>query len=276
MSDMQGRIAPERLGIGAIVGDTFSILFSRFFHILLLSLLPTIAMVIAALLVIVPIAMAQSTPDKIATLGVAAVIPLFVIVFAVYFLTTALIVRLAYDARAGNPMRLGSYFGSALRAILPILGCSIVVAIGSFAAMMAVGMPGFLLGEFFSVLFAIPSVLAGLYVYASWCAVTPAIVIERAGFGALRRSMDLTRNYRWACVGAIVVMFLCLLVVLFGVGIVQLIIVSIAGQAVGTVVSVLTNGLTVGFTGIFTALLYARLREIKEGTSVEQLAEVFA
>lgn len=276
MSELQGSAAQERLGIGIIVGDTFSILFNRFFYILLLNLFPTIAMVLASVLLVVPFAMVQGTPEQFATMVVAVVIPLFVIVFAAYFLATALIVRLAYDARAGNPMRLGVYFGSAFRAIIPIVGCSVVAAISSAAVMIAVALPGILLGEIFAILLWIPAVLAGLYVYAIWCAVTPAIVIEGAGFGALRRSIELTHRYRWACVGAIVVMFLCLFVVLLGVGIVQLIVITIAGQSVGTVVGLLTNGLTTGFTGIFTALLYARLREIKEGTIVEQLAEVFA
>ena len=39
---------------------------------------------------------------------------------------------------------------------------------------------------------------------------------------------------------------------------------------------VISGAILVGFTGVFSATLYARLREIKEGTTNEDLAEVFA
>jgi hypothetical protein len=254
MTDMPIGTERQKLGVGDILGDTFTILFGNMFKVMLLSLLPIIALIALAVLLIVPFVLGGQ-PDNV--LLVIAIVAVGLMYFAALFIMTALIVRFAYDVKTGHPLRLGSYFSSTLSVLAPLLICSLVTGIA------------ILFG--FALLF-----VPGLYLMAMWICVTPAIVIEGAGLGSLSRSIELTRDYRWACVGAILLMFLCL----FGLGIVvnimEAIAKAIAGELVGGLVSIVLNGLLMAFSGIFGALVYARLREIKEGTSVEQLADVFA
>ena len=255
MTDIPLGTGKQRLGVSDILSDTFSILFGNLFKVLILSMAPIIALVALGALLAVPIFLGGGEPDTI-ILGLA-VIAIALLYFATLYIMSALIIRLAYDAKIGNPLRLGSYFSSTLSVLAPLLICSLATVITSLV--------GF---AFF--------IVPGLYLMAMWICVTPAIVIERAGLGSLSRSADLTRNYRWACAGALLLLFLCL----FGLGIVlnviEAVLTTVAGQLVSGLISLPLNGLMMAFSGIFGALVYARLREIKEGTSIEQLADVFA
>ena len=255
MTDVPLGTGKQKLGVGDILGDTFSILFGNLFQVLLLSLLPLIGLIVLAALLIVPFFVGGGEPDGI--LFVLAMVAVGLLYFATVFIMSALIVRLAYDVKTGHPLRLASYFSSTFSVLAPLLLCSLLTGIG-----MLIG---------FALLF-----VPGLYLMGMWICVTPAIVIERAGLGSLSRSADLTRDYRWACVGAILLLFLCL----FGLGIVlniiEAVLTAVAGELVAGIVSIVLNGIMMAFSGIFGALVYARLREIKEGTSVEQLADVFA
>ena len=72
---------------------------------------------------------------------------------------TALLVQLAYDAKLGRPIQLGRYVGPAMSAVVPLAILSIVTTILVMLGMM---------------LFIVP----GLWVYAVFCVLAPAIVIE--------------------------------------------------------------------------------------------------
>lgn len=253
MTDTTYNATREKLGVGEIIGDTFSIFFRRFFHIIGLSLLPAIAAFLLILLAATPLAL--TGPSDIA--GIAIIVLLGAVMICAYFFITALVVRLAYDVKAGNRMRLGNYLSSAFQVIVPLIICSLI---SSFLIMVG------------AVLFILP----GLYLMALWIGITPAIMVEKAGFGSFRRSADLTRGYRWACVGAILLMMLCNLIISFGLALVAAVIGAIAGQTIEGFIGLFTNSAALGFPAVFTALIYARLREIKDGTSVEQLAKVFA
>ena len=125
-------------------------------------------------------------------------------------------------------------------------------------------------------MFTIGGLIASVFLYTIWIAAIPSIVVENQGVSSLGRSMELTSGYRWQCLGAILVMFLCILGVSLVMGIVQVALGALLGELGAGLISLLSSGLSMALTGIFIALIYARLREIKEGTSVESLAEVFA
>jgi hypothetical protein len=252
----------ESLGVGKIIGETFSLFFSKIASIFMLVFLPTLAVVLIQYWLtptIDPDNLAAFNPEDYSVAGqiVSIIIPLVGM-----SLVSALIIRLAYDAKIGNPMRPGAYFSSAIAVIIPLVICTIVVSIAAGIAMIALIVPG-------------------LWVLAVWSCVTPAIVIENAGFGSFGRSAQLTKEYRWPCLGAMLVVILIayipffILLGLFGAfafaggGVSSLGIIFILIQAVATTIYMAAFGICI-------ALIYARLREIKEGTSVEQLAEVFA
>jgi len=260
MTDVPINTGNAPLGVGKIIGDTFSLFFGRFASVAILGIVPAILLVLLQYV----IAPGTDFSDPAALSGTEFSIGRQVIGTVLNIvgsaLVTALIIRFAYDAKIGNPIQINSYFSSALKSLVPIVICSIIVGLATGIA-------------------AIALIIPGLYVYAMWSVVTPSIVIEDAGFGALGRSFELTRNYRWPVLGTIMLMWICAIIPMAIIGG----ILGAAGAAsnIGLTTIILginavATGLVMAFFGIGVALIYARLREIKEGTSVEQLAEVFA
>ena len=94
-----------------------------------------------------------------------------------------------------------------------------------------------------------------------------------AGFGGLGRSVRLTKGYRWPIIGILVLIGICLILISLAGGTV---IALIGGSVIisASIFAVMTAMLT-GLGGIVIALIYARLREIKEGVSVDEIASVF-
>jgi len=181
-----------------------------------------------------------------------------------YGLTIGALVLLALDAKTGRSRPTMDYVVGALPLLAPLILLTIAVSI----------MVGF--GTLFLI-------LPGLWVYAVFSVFVPAIVLEGAGFGALGRSAELTKGYRWPIVGLGLVLFAVVIIVsvLFGVvlGLPLALFAPSAGQDPGFVFTLLTlivNALASavgnGFGALIITLLYARLREIKEGTTLRTLA----
>ena len=260
MTDVPVGYGRENLGVGGIVADTFSILFRRIGHIFILAFLPALFVVIVQYQLTPPVDL-ENRPDlSQQRYSLTGRLLSELVAMIGTSLITALIVRLAYDSKTGNPMRPMAYVSSVFTVIVPLVICSIAVSIAASVATLALIVPG-------------------LWVYAVWSCVTPAIVIEAAGFGSFERSADLTRNYRWPCVGVLLVVTLCAFVPLLAINSLYIFDIANSALAQGSVyILVKTAGMVVfmAASGISIALIYARLREIKEGTSVEQLADVFA
>ena len=109
-------------------------------------------------------------------------------------------------------------------------------------------------------------------------AVGATVVVERLWFAAFSRTAQLTKGYRWWIVLLLILFALAMIVVYLA----MFLVAWLVGQVGGTVAAVLLG--IVGFVGMviilgtgiaLVALLYARLREIKEGTTLESLADVF-
>ena len=169
--------------------------------------------------------------------------------------------QFSYDAKLGRPYDLGRYVRSSVSAVPVIVILTLISSI-------VIGLA------------AVVLILPGLWVYAVFSVMVPAVVIERAGFGGLARSTELTKGFRWPILGALILVGLCTGVLTFVIGFLTGYIgSSIAGSVIGTVVMVLgvsaLTAVSYGLSGIAVALIYARLREIKEGLSVDQIAAVF-
>lgn len=248
------------LGVGSIIGESFSILFGHIPKIVLIAFVPTlIGFLISGLLNGFDVAIGQQ-PQDFSNPGAGIGMALsFVINMVVYAITTALLVQLAYDAKLSRPIQIGRYISPALGAAFPLAILTIVVTI-----LFAIGL----------VLFIVP----GLWVYAVFSVIAPAIVIERAGFGGMGRSASLTKEYRWPIVGAMILAFLLVMILQF-VAMFVVGLVAAFGGTVGMIFSVILlvtiSTLGAGYLSILVSLLYARLREIKEGVSVDQIASVF-
>lgn len=274
------------LGVGRLLGESFSIFFRRIHWFTLLAFIPQI---LAGLIAVAAFGGFASYSELMSVLlgdgppaamgehvFAAAGGPLIYLLMLASLVCTlllplALSVLAAYDAKLGRPVRLGRYFAAGLAPIVPLLVCWLVVVI---------------LWIFASIFLLLP----GLWVLAVFSVVVPAIVIERAGFGGLGRSVTLTRGYRWPILGAmiLVVISASLLGIVVSVAAVaaQAALLSLltgfgaAGGVLAIVLGAVLQGLYVaisyGLPCVAIALIYARLREIKEGTGVDELTEVFA
>ncbi|RBW53455.1 hypothetical protein [Ruegeria sp. A3M17] len=246
----------ESLGVGSIVGESFSILFKNFIAVILLALAPMLlSSIIAGAMVGADVALGVADPDFSTSTSVTTWVLTIVLQIVFYALTTALLVQLAYDSKLGRPLQLGRYFSPALRAALPI---AILTTISS------------ILAGFASLALIIP----GIWVYAVFSVVAPAVVIEGAGFGGLGRSAALTKGYRWPIFGALLLVGICAGIVNFLAGVFAGVLADVGSWAMIVGFSIIA-ALSAGLTGISIALIYARLREIKEGVTVDQIASVF-
>lgn len=250
------------LGVGTIVGDSFSILMRHFLSVVILAIIPTlIGLVMSGILTGWDVALGIREP---AFTSGADVIPFGLSIIGqlvTYGVTTALLVQMAYDAKLQRPLTLGRYIGPAMGAALPIAILAIVSGI-----LMVIGL--------------VALVVPGLWIYAVFSVMPAAVVIEKVGFGGLGRSAALTKEYRWPILGAVILIgiinFVITFVAMFVVG---LLFASTGAGAGGVIIGVLVlaaiTAIGFGLSSIAIALIYARLREIKEGASVRDIAAVF-
>ncbi len=262
MADQNATGAGASLGVGGIISESFSILFGNLLKVIFIAFIPMF------------LTLAFAGPDQTSTnfdLGVSgnigitgavsAAVLVVLLVIAFYSLITAVLVQLAYDVKLDRSGSIATYFARALSAIIPIT----ILAIAS-GILMVIGF--------------IFLVVPGLWIYAVFYVFAAVAVIERAGFGSLGRSAELTKEYRWPIVGLVLV-----------VGIIASIIQNIAeymmpvltsafgGETLGWIIAIIVSSaigaIGYGLGGISVALTYARLREIKEGVSVDEIASVF-
>lgn len=264
MADANVMVEKTPFGVGGVISDTFSVFFSRFGTFFILGLIPALIVAGATYLLLGDLAIGDDDPAAFAELFAtpaglalffAATLVLPVLGFSI---STAMIVRAAYDVKLGRPTNLGAYVGPAIANIIPIVVLTLLITLLASVAMLALIVPG-------------------LYVYAMFSAAVPAIVIERAGFGALGRSAALTKNYRWSVLGAFLIMVVIAVltssVIQFGV--IDTIRNAGVTPALVLLIFAAMNGLLGGVSAVFYSMIYARLRAIKEGAGVDQLAAVF-
>jgi len=247
------------LGVGQIVGESFSLLFKRFFIFFILAFVPTLlSFIISTAYFGTGVYTGQGDPTAMlnAMTNPVGIIVMFVVPMVIYGLSTALIVCAAYDAKLGKPARLGQYFTIALARAVPITLVSIVVGI-----LAGIGM-----------LFLI---IPGLYIAAMLSVAVVTVVLESQWFGSLGRSMQLTKDYRWPVLGTLILLYLVILVLNLILGLFAVFLFT-ASPVIGIVVYSVFGSVGSALLAIGFVLIYARLREIKEGVSVDTLAEVFS
>lgn len=249
------------LGVGSIISESFSILFANFVKVLILGFVGAFAGYLIELVLV-----GSNTGDPFGgSVNTAAIVTAtivsVVLSVVIYSFTTALLVQLAYDSKLGRSRGMSDYFGPAIAALPALVVLGIVAGLATMVGALAL-------------------IIGAIWVYAVFSVMAPAILIEKAGFQGLTRSAELTKEYRWPIVGALIILGIISwlvqmvaglatagLLIAFGTGFVGLIV-------AGIIVSLLL-GLTYGLSGISVALIYARLRQIKEGVGVDEIAQVF-
>jgi len=247
-------------GVGSRIGETFSIFFSRFGVFAVIGIAVGLLMQLPNFLILGPTAFDPTAPDPNAQL--VAQNPVLFMVAAVlvplllYSIMTGMLVAAAYDAKAGRSAGVGSYVGAALKNLLPLIGTAIVAWL--------------LIGVGFALL-----VIPGIWLLGVFSVIVPAIMVEGAGFGALKRSAQLTKEYRWPIIGFMIVIYLIFYAASFAIGILGAL-VAADMPMVFLVLQGVAGGITAAIASIAVAVAYARLREIKDGVGFADLADVFA
>ena len=186
------------LGVGRIIGDTFSVLFRKLPIVLVLGFIPALIELMLGNLIT-----GASVGGDLETFS--QILAVVLLSWTISGIVTAAIVQMSYDARLSRPMNLGRYIAATIRNLPAIVVLSVAASLLSTL--------GFAL-----------LILPGLWIYAVYSVTVPAIVIEGSGFRALGRSAELTRSYRWP-------VFLALALILLFVILISFVFVSVAPLA---------------------------------------------
>ncbi|WP_421789029.1 hypothetical protein [Hyphobacterium sp.] len=283
----------QPLDIGKVIGDVFGLYFKT---------LPVFFVIVFVPYFFFDLFLNQSLQrtiqDSIATgefealsFGItiaAAVIP-FILGFV--FLQ-AVMIYMAVSMRMGQGYALGRAIAAALRGLIPIIGITLLFLLIVFAIYGAIFGMIWTNPDLVWLLFAIvPAfMVVALIVAAMFYVYMPAIVFENAGFGALGRSLELTRGYRGAIIGQMILLFFILLMVSMVLGLiigavsVAFLAQNLDGMSQSTefvlpwwysLINAGVNGLSLPISLIPPAIVYTRLREIKEGGEADILRTVF-
>jgi hypothetical protein len=188
------------------------------------------------------------------------------------------ITRLTVAAAAGEPVRLRAALKWGEFAIGPMLWAlgpqllMLLVTVAPAIVRLATAGKG-------AAMPAAPLIALVLWGVAALSVAISAVLLEGARYGALGRSFQLTRGYRWPIVGANLGVFV--LVALAGM------LPAMANAALGAVfsfeirvalsiVGALLGAVLTAPIYILPVLIYRRLIDIKEGGEAKALAEVFA
>jgi hypothetical protein len=172
------------------------------------------------------------------------------------------ITRAAIAATEGKRVGFGDSLGTGLRVVLPLIGLAILSAIGVMLGLILLIVPGVIL-------------------WLMWSIAVPALVVERRGvYGSLSRSSELTIGAKGTVFGIFIVVVIAywLLSMIFNlVGLAAYNPASPGGLTTFSLIgSAILGTLFNAAWGTIQPALYVELRQWKEGTSVEQLEDVFA
>jgi hypothetical protein len=145
--------------------------------------------------------------------------------------------------------------GQALAVLLPILGVALLAGLATAVGFVFCFVPGVILTAMFAV-------------------AVPVAVEERPGVvDALRRSAELTTGFRWQVFGVMALLGVLQLGVRFLLGLIPAVV-----PAAAPLVKLLSGGFQAVGTGISAtaaAVMYYRLRSVKEGIDVHEIVSVF-
>lgn len=166
----------------------------------------------------------------------------------------AALVRAAIEDLNGKRPAISDCIGTALSLLLPVIGIAVLVTLGAGLGFMLLIVPGIIL-------------------WLRWSVAVPVLVQERLGvFGSMKRSRDLTKGSRWALFG----FWIILIIAAIAIQLVLSQLITIFGMTVALILDALVTSVVSVVTSVAPAVSYVELREVKEGTSVNELAEIFS
>lgn len=241
----------ERFRIGKVFHDSFAVIGRNPLLCIGLALifsgLPRFAVQFLVLKSIVRFT--RFSPQHIAFMVVAGLVGM--ILAAVM---QAALVRVAIEDLNGKRPSLGDCIGTAISLLLPTIGVALLTTFGAAFALLLLVVPGIIL-------------------FLRWSVSVPSLVQERLGvFSSMARSSELTKGSRWPLFGLWIILILAA-------GAIQLALERVM-PAVGVTAALSLDAVATSLVSLLTtvapAVSYVELRRVKEGTSVEDLAEIFS
>ncbi len=252
----------ERFDIGRVVSRAFAVLGRKaalFIGLtLLISGLPNLL-----LSALVASQMANADPNNLNPAQMGSFWLTLIVGFITYYIASAALTHASVLEVNGQKPGFAAALKTGVRHLLPLLGMGVLAGIGL--------MVGFLL-------LLIPGIILGIM----WSVAVPAMVAENLGIMAsLSRSRDLTRGSRWRLFALLAVGVLLLsvptFVLAFATGLFADAAAGITpGITPASIVQMLAGSVV---NALFIALIasaYIELRAIRDGTSSEALAGIFA
>ncbi|MER9144390.1 hypothetical protein NKH92_17050 [Mesorhizobium sp. M0871] len=277
---------PERFSVGRAFSNTFSVIGRSFVPLAaivgLFSTLPALLYNIWSFSQIAKIAVPGASFEQSAMAGCGAVSMIAGLVLLILaFLAQAALVRATIEDLNGKRPSIGDCIQIALRSFLPTLGIGLVIIVAMFLVAMILTV----------ITMAIPIVggviaLLSLIPIAMWLisisVAVPVAVQERPGvFASISRSRALTKGSRWR----IFALFLVLGIVAIGLQVVFTLLfqaaiasggISTTGLIAAAIGSSLLSTIVSAVISVAIAVTYVELRQVKEGTSVDELAQIFS
>lgn len=250
---LRGRVRPVvgTFEVGKVLSESFSIYFSNFIPFALLTALALSPLYLAqAYLGTIE----NSSPASIATpQGLAPLLMALASAFVCPYIATSAITFGVFQQMRGKDTSIGDCLGRGLAMVLPVLMLALVQGVAILI--------GFAL-----------CIVPGLLLTLRWAVSVPAAVEERPGIsGAMSRSTYLTEGFRGEVFG-----------ILFVIGILNfgaqflVLMTATKNATLFLILSGTKDLLLVGLSATATAVMYYRLRSVKESIDVDQIASVFA
>ncbi|RAZ90622.1 hypothetical protein DPM33_14075 [Mesorhizobium hawassense] len=176
------------------------------------------------------------------------------IAFVCGLLLQSALVRATIEDLNGKRPSFGDCIQIAIRFLLPTLGIGLLVALGAGLATLALIVPGVIL-------------------WLGWSMSVPVLIQERQGvFGSMSRSRVLTKGSRWSLFGLFLILIIIAMIVQWG----MLLFLVMFGGIIAEIGAALVQTIVSMVLSIATAVSYVELRQAKEGTSIDELAEIFS
>ncbi len=235
--------------IGELLGTSFRILHAALPRFIALALIPVLPL-LAALFGLG----SMEDPAELAGGAVVTGIGITILVLVLYFMMQGAMTYGAFCEMRGRGFTVGEALSKGLARALPLLGVAIVCGLAIMLGLAAFIIPGVIL-------------ICMLYV------VIPACVVEGRGvFESMGRSGELTRGYRWPILGLF-------LIVVIGSSLASEALVALikafAGDLVGGLADIAIQMYAIAFGSVLSALVYYRLRALKEGIDLDRISDVF-
>ena len=244
----EGQTSASEFTVGSILSRTYTTLFRNPSVFLGIYLIPFIPNVIS--LYYLPTDFRSFEVKSALAFGLSSLVSMILSMLVQGALPYAV-----YQALRGNTTTIGKSFSYCIPKLGTLFLVSSLVGLGIFF--------GFLI-------FVIP----GIILMIGWTVTVPSCVVENLGARAsMKRSTELIRDYMWKVFFLVLIMIVTNQLIQRLVAFIALLIFPY--KIIVILLTSLCLVIPMAFQSVMVAVIYYRLREIKEGTVIDSLANVF-